>query len=498
MENQTSDHILQELLNGRYQLQKALSQKAGRQTFLANDLQTQKSVVVKILKLGSDFEWDYLKLFEREAQILKTLSHPQIPKYLDYFEIDVPDCKGFALVQQYIEAPSLEAHLAAGETFSISEIQQIAEDCLKILIDLHQQNPPLIHRDLKPSNILLGNRSENGPGQVYLVDFGAVQNQALPGEGTITVVGTYGYMPPEQFGGRSVPASDLYSLGATLVYLLTGVHPANLPQKDLRIQFEQVTQLSSEFSCWLGKMVEPSLDRRFNSAAFALQTLTLGQQALTLSQPEFVENPENRCPVVLLLDTSSSMRGAAMTALNAGVARFKEELFKDEMAALRVELAIVTFGPVRLVQDFTTVDQFMPPMLSAEGGNTPMGEALEYGLELLESRKQIYKQNGIQYYRPWMFLITDGTPTDRWTHAAQRVRETEASRKVSFFAVGVQGADLRILRQIAPVERPPVIINGLDFKSMFVWLSASMSRVSAGKVGDVQALPPVGWGQISL
>jgi serine/threonine protein kinase len=191
MYNQESNHILQEMLNERYQLQKVLSQKAGRQTFLAYDLQTEELVVVKILKFGSDFEWESLKLFEREAQILKALSHPAIPKYLDYFEIDLHDCKGFALVQQYIEAQSLEAHLAEGETFSTLEIQKIAEDCLKILIDLHQQNPPLVHRDLKPSNILLGNRSENGLGKVYLIDFGAVQNQVALGEGTFTVVGLW-------------------------------------------------------------------------------------------------------------------------------------------------------------------------------------------------------------------------------------------------------------------------------------------------------------------
>jgi serine/threonine protein kinase len=120
---------------------------------------------------------------------------------------------------------------------------------------------------------LLGSRSENGLGQVYLVDFGAVQNQVALGEGTFTVVGTYGYMPPEQFGGRSVPASDLYSLGATLIYLLTKVHPADLPQKNLLIQFEQVTQLSQDFKQWLRKMVEPSLDKRFSWAQFALQAL---------------------------------------------------------------------------------------------------------------------------------------------------------------------------------------------------------------------------------
>lgn len=273
--------MIGQVLGERYQIQQQLSKKPGRETFLACDLVTQELVVVKILKFGGDLEWDHLKLFEREAQILQTLSLPAIPKYLNGFDLDLPNCKGFVLVQTYIKAISLEAHLKAGRTFSEAEVKQIAEKLLKILIYLHEQKPPIIHRDIKPSNILLNNRSGNNVGNVYLVDFGSVQNLAAVEGGTFTVVGTYGYMPVEQFGGRAVPASDLYSLGATLIYLMTRVHPSDLPQKDFRIQFEQVTELSLEFSRWLRKIVEPNLDKRFTSAQVALQAL---------KQPDFIDS----------------------------------------------------------------------------------------------------------------------------------------------------------------------------------------------------------------
>ncbi|MBW4681067.1 MAG: serine/threonine protein kinase [Microcoleus vaginatus WJT46-NPBG5] len=273
--------MISQVLGERYQIQQQLSKKPGRETFLACDLVTQELVVIKILKFGGDLEWDHLKLFEREAQILQTLSLPAIPKYLNGFDLDLPNCKGFVLVQTYIKAMSLETHLKAGRTFSEAEVKQLAEKLLKILIYLHEQKPPIIHRDIKPSNILLNNRSGNNVGNVYLVDFGSVQNLAAVEGGTFTVVGTYGYMPVEQFGGRAVPASDLYSLGATLIYLMTRVHPSDLPQKDFRIQFEQVTELSLEFSRWLRKIVEPSLDRRFSSAKLALQAL---------KQPAFLDS----------------------------------------------------------------------------------------------------------------------------------------------------------------------------------------------------------------
>jgi serine/threonine protein kinase len=128
-----------------------------------------------------------------------------------------------------------------------------------------------VHRDIKPSNILLGDRTGNSPGQTYLIDFGSVQT--VVHSGTRTVVGTYGYMPPEQFGGRTIPASDLYALGTTLIYLVTGQHPDELPQREMRILFEDRVNLSPNLVDWLKWLTEPSLDLRLKSAKQALEAL---------------------------------------------------------------------------------------------------------------------------------------------------------------------------------------------------------------------------------
>ncbi|EDX75528.1 protein kinase domain [Coleofasciculus chthonoplastes PCC 7420] len=266
--------MVAKVLNKRYAIQKQINKNVGRHTLLARDLKTQDLVVIKLLIFGENFQGDDWKLFEREVKTLKLLSHPAIPRYLDYFDLDASMGKGLALVQSYIPAKSLEQWLIDGRTFSEEYIKQLAQALLEILCYLHEQKPPVIHRDIKPSNILLANRSGNSVGQVYLVDFGSVQTLAAQKSSTITVVGTYGYMPPEQFGGRTVPASDLYSLGATLIYLVTGRHPADLPQENLRIQFESFVNLSSELIDWLKWMTQPSLNRRPASAGEALKALT--------------------------------------------------------------------------------------------------------------------------------------------------------------------------------------------------------------------------------
>ena len=262
-----------EIIGEHYQIQQQLGKQTGRRTLLVRDMRNQELAVIKLLLFGSNFQWQDLKLFQREATVLESLSHPAIPRYLDSFDLDLPKRKGFALVQTYIDAKSLEEQVKAGRRFTEDEVKQLAKSLLEILIYLHNREPPVIHRDIKPSNILLTNRSGNSVGDVYLVDFGSVQNLAAQEGGTITVVGTYGYMPPEQFGGRTVAASDLYSLGATLIYLITGTHPANLPQKDGRIEFEESANISFDFRDWLKRMVQPYQDKRFASASQALQVL---------------------------------------------------------------------------------------------------------------------------------------------------------------------------------------------------------------------------------
>lgn len=261
--------LIDQVLNQRYRLCEKLSQKPGSQTFLATDLSNDTSVVVKLLLFDAEFTWESLRLFEREAAALKALNHPAIPAYLDFADVTIGDRKGFLLAQTYIEAPSLQDWLQQGRSFSEAELQQIAKTTLDILAYLHSRQPSVIHRDIKPSNVLLTDRSGHQPGQIYLVDFGAIQGPQQTG--TITIVGTYGYMPLEQFGGRAVPASDLYSLGATLVYLATGQHPADLPQQDMRLQFADRVQLSAAFAHWLQWLLEPDVGQRPQTVAIALE-----------------------------------------------------------------------------------------------------------------------------------------------------------------------------------------------------------------------------------
>jgi uncharacterized protein YegL len=201
----------------------------------------------------------------------------------------------------------------------------------------------------------------------------------------------------------------------------------------------------------------------------------------------FVDNPEPRCPCILLLDNSGSMSGSKIKQLNVGLKQFQEELASDPLAAKRVEIAIISFGPVRVQQDFITADQFRAPLLSVEGG-TPMGEAIMEALELIKLRKQQYQANGVAYYRPWIFMITDGAPTDEWKGAAKAVQAAEKTKAVAFFPVGVDGADFEVLQEVSP--RAPIKLRGLAFRELFQWLSNSLSTVSKSKVGDALRLPP--------
>jgi uncharacterized protein YegL len=208
----------------------------------------------------------------------------------------------------------------------------------------------------------------------------------------------------------------------------------------------------------------------------------------------FADNPDPRCPCVLVLDRSGSMTGDRIDELNAGLRQFRDELLADDLAARRVELAVVPFGPVSRGSQFHSPYDFNPQPLSANG-DTPTGEAVEYAIELVAQQKNVYKQHGVMYYRPWIILMTDGQPTDDWRKAARLVHEGENAKAFSFFAIGVKDADVHVLQQIS--AREPLRLRGLAFREFFMWLSASLSGVSKSQVGTSVALPsPSGWSSV--
>jgi uncharacterized protein YegL len=189
------------------------------------------------------------------------------------------------------------------------------------------------------------------------------------------------------------------------------------------------------------------------------------------------------------------MAGEPIAELNAGLTVYKDSLVTDSLAAKRVEVAVVTFGgQVQTVWDFTTAEHFTPPTLMPNG-DTPLGAAVHLGIDMVQDRKQLYRSNGIAFYRPWLFLITDGSPTDDWHSAADRIRQGEASKAFSFFSVGVEGADFDALRQIS--VRTPLKLKGLRFADLFVWLSNSQQSVSHSSPGDnvpvANPAAPDGW-----
>ncbi len=225
---------------------------------------------------------------------------------------------------------------------------------------------------------------------------------------------------------------------------------------------------------------------------------------IPFNEVDFIDNPEPRCPCVLLVDTSSSMDGDAIEQLNAGIEQFCKDLNEDKLARKRVEVAVITFGhSVETVVNFTGVSSFVPPRFEAFGP-TPMGEAVVKGIELLETRKTLYKNAGISFFRPWIFLLTDGAPTDyhtnHWQDAMDQVLDGELGKKFLFFGVAINDADKHKLNEVCPPNRPCLKLRGLSFRELFSWLSSSLKSVSSSNPGMAAlALPsPAGWAAIDV
>ncbi len=261
----------QELHDGRYAVVRVLGQGAQGATLEAVDKQGGRPVAIKRFQIRGAGSWKDVELAEREARVLAQLSHPSLPVYLDHFEED--GC--LYLVMERIEGESLAALRARGGGLAPAEVVRLLNEIGEALDYLHGRVPPVIHRDIKPSNVI-----RRPDGSFCLVDFGSVRASLEPAGGS-TVVGTFGYMAPEQFQGRALPATDIYGLGATVLTLLANQEPEALPHRGLAIDVRASLGGSVEPGVIdvLKRMLEPDPDQRATRVEPLLDQLRSGSRA---------------------------------------------------------------------------------------------------------------------------------------------------------------------------------------------------------------------------
>ena len=265
----SSHSTVAERLGDHYESLGPIGHPFGYQQVLARDQKSRSPVVIKSLTIEENTPTSDICCFEREIHLLESLDHPTIPRCLTSFTVDMPTGKGLVLVQSHTGGQTLAEQVEQGKTFSEAEIRAIAKQLLQGLIYFHSKG--LVHRDIKPSNIAVAG-SENETGQATWLNLGTVQY--IQAQRSDALVGTYGYMPPEQVGGQAAFASDLYSLGATLVYLTVGAHLRELPHEGAKVEFACSTKrLSANFQHWINWLIEPYVGDRPASAKQALRAL---------------------------------------------------------------------------------------------------------------------------------------------------------------------------------------------------------------------------------
>jgi serine/threonine protein kinase len=240
------------LKNGRYRIEGVLGSGAQGETLDGVDTTTGTPVAVKRFSVRGAASWKDVELAEREARVLSAIRHPKLPRYIDHFEEE----GALYLVMDRVDGESLAKLRKRGATLPRDEVVRLLGELGEVLDYLHGRAPPIIHRDIKPGNVI-----RKPDGSYSLVDFGAVRDSLKP-EGGSTVVGTFGFMGPEQFQGRALPQSDVYALGATALTLLTGREPEDLPHRGLAIDVKAALPHDPGFARVLEKMLNPDPDQR--------------------------------------------------------------------------------------------------------------------------------------------------------------------------------------------------------------------------------------------
>ena len=275
------------LLGGRYRLGPQLGKGSQGEIFLARDDKAKgaddREVIVKRLRPRGT--WKSFELFEREAKVLSQLRHAGVPRHLATIE-EPPGT--FNLVMQRVPGENLRA-LSARRRLSQLELRDVLVRCLEVIDYLHTRTPAVVHRDLKPSNIV---RAPDG--RIALVDFGGVL-EAARDKGGSTIVGTFGYMAPEQLHGQATPATDIYALGATIVALAGGVEPEDVPRKGLRMDLERhLPALDPGLRAALAAMTDPDPDKRPQRAREVVALLAASRPPPPFEVPRAIERTPRR------------------------------------------------------------------------------------------------------------------------------------------------------------------------------------------------------------
>lgn len=282
-----------EIIDGRFELHELIGQGAQARTYRGLDRQTGQFVAIKELLLHHVDSWKAVELFEREGQVLGQLAHPNIPAYVANVHVTGDDGRErFFLAQELVEGQNLKVLMEQGLRFDEAQAVDFLRQILDILVYLQGLSPVVLHRDIKPSNII-----RRPDGSLALIDFGAVQAVMPSAQGGSTVVGTTGYMPVEQLMGRADTSTDLYSLGATTVHLLSQQHPNSLPMEDLRLQFAHAINVSPTLERYLSQMLVPEANRRFRDARQALEALEAAQRPQPQRPPQRPQRQSTDNPI---------------------------------------------------------------------------------------------------------------------------------------------------------------------------------------------------------
>lgn len=274
------------LKEDRYRMESVLGEGSMGRTYLAHDAETDSKVAVKALYPSRLADWKDLDLFNRESGILQRMEHPQIPAYIDAFHEGEEDAVCYFLVQEWVDGRDLRAVMNSGKRFDEKDVIELGRQILGILEYMQSLDPKVVHRDIKPENIMMRARDD----RPTLIDFGAVREVVrLTMGGGSTIIGTYGYMPPEQLMGQAVPATDIYGLGVVLLECLTRETPGDLHGEDVKRLIDTL-QASEGLQRILARMCAPMVHDRFQSAAEVREDLERLASGKALIHARALEN----------------------------------------------------------------------------------------------------------------------------------------------------------------------------------------------------------------